>query len=156
MRYHTNCQPYWPKIGWVMAKKRMPIYVIIVNFRDFLAHNSAKYQYFSMRPSLKFARLKFAGQVMWLKFEITPVSKLNKLSTSNFLCMFLVVLTRSTERVNSMTAIILAQGYAQFSVTWLARQISNERTIITEGQGQVHFLFMLSAYAPLYITLKIF
>ena len=35
-----------------MAKKRMPLYGIIGIFRDFLAHISAKYQYFSMRPSL--------------------------------------------------------------------------------------------------------
>ena len=34
-----------------MAKKRMPIYGIIGIFTDFLAHNSAKYQYFSMIPS---------------------------------------------------------------------------------------------------------
>ena len=44
--------------------------------------------------------------------------------------MFLVVLTRNTESIKSIPAIILAQGYVQFSVTWLARQISNERTII--------------------------
>ena len=35
-----------------MAKKRMPIYGIIGIFRDFLAYNLAKYQYFSMRPIL--------------------------------------------------------------------------------------------------------
>ena len=34
-----------------MAKKRMPIYRIISIFRQFLAHNLAKSQYFSMRPS---------------------------------------------------------------------------------------------------------
>ena len=36
-----------------MAKKRMPIlYGIIGIFREFLAHNLAKSQYFSVRPSL--------------------------------------------------------------------------------------------------------
>ena len=36
-----------------MAKKRMPIYYgIIGNFREFLAYNLTKYQYFSMRPIL--------------------------------------------------------------------------------------------------------
>ena len=35
-----------------MAKKRMPLYGIHGIFKDFLTHNLAKYQYFSMRPSL--------------------------------------------------------------------------------------------------------
>ena len=35
-----------------MAKKRKPLYGIIGTFRDFLAHKLAKYQYFSMNPSL--------------------------------------------------------------------------------------------------------
>ena len=41
-----------PKNGRVMAKKLMPIYGIISIFREFLAHNLVKSQYFSMRPSL--------------------------------------------------------------------------------------------------------
>ena len=47
-----KCQPDWSKNGWVMAKKRMPLYEIIYIFRDFLAHHLNKYQYFSMRLSL--------------------------------------------------------------------------------------------------------
>ena len=35
-----------------MTKKRMPLYGIIGTFRDFLTHKLAKYQYFSMKPSL--------------------------------------------------------------------------------------------------------
>ena len=35
-----------------MAKESMPIYGIIGIFKDVLDHSSAKYQYFSMRPSL--------------------------------------------------------------------------------------------------------
>ena len=49
---HKNFQPNWLKNDWVMAKICMPLYGIIGIFRDFLAHISAKYQYFSMRPSL--------------------------------------------------------------------------------------------------------
>ena len=35
-----------------MAEKRMPIYGIRVPWRPILAHNLAKYQYFSMKPLL--------------------------------------------------------------------------------------------------------
>ena len=35
-----------------MSKKRVPIYGIIDIFREFLAHNLAKPQHFSIRPSL--------------------------------------------------------------------------------------------------------
>ena len=42
----------WPK-------KRMTLYGIIGIFRDFLAHNLAKYQHFSIRKSL-FAISQFA------------------------------------------------------------------------------------------------
>ena len=35
-----------------MAEKRMLLYEIIGTFRDFLAHKLAKYQYFSIKPSL--------------------------------------------------------------------------------------------------------
>ena len=46
LNYHKNFQPDYPKNGWVMAKKRMPINGIIGIFREFSAHNSAKYQHF--------------------------------------------------------------------------------------------------------------
>ena len=43
---HKTFQPDWPKNGSVMAEKRKPIYGIIGIFRDFLANDLAKYQYF--------------------------------------------------------------------------------------------------------------
>ena len=52
LSYRKNFQPDWSKIGWVMAKKRMLIYGIIVILRFILAYNLAKYQNFSMRPGL--------------------------------------------------------------------------------------------------------
>ena len=52
LSYQKKCQPDWTKNGWVMTKKRMPIYGIIYILRAILAHNLAKYQNFPMRPSL--------------------------------------------------------------------------------------------------------
>ena len=49
---HKKFQPNWSKNDWVMTKIRMPLYGIIGIFRVFSVHISAKYQYFSMRPSL--------------------------------------------------------------------------------------------------------
>ena len=79
---------------------------------------------------LYFVWLKFARQVMWSKFEITPVLKFSKLPTWNFNYMFLVVLRRNTKTIKSTTNIILALGYFKFLVTCLAQQISNVRTIV--------------------------
>ena len=48
-----------------MAEKRMPIYGIIGIFRDILAYNLAKYQYFLMRLGLfdKYQQITYSLQV---------------------------------------------------------------------------------------------
>ena len=49
LSYQKNFQPDWTKNGRGMAKKRVPIYGIIVILRVILAHNLFKYQHFSIR-----------------------------------------------------------------------------------------------------------
>ena len=50
-----------------MAKKRMPIYGIIGIFREFLAHNLAKSQYFLMT---KFIRLQLLHNILSESFRL--------------------------------------------------------------------------------------
>ena len=49
---HKILSPTGQKMAELWPKIVCPYYGIIVIFRDFLAHNQAKYQYFSMRSSL--------------------------------------------------------------------------------------------------------
>ena len=72
-----------------MAKKRMPVYGIIGVFRDFLAHNLVKCQYFSVIPSLfdKCSQITYSLQVTAQYLLIGPfyIEKPQK----NFFCIVL-------------------------------------------------------------------
>ena len=77
-----------------LVKKRMPIYGIIGIFRDFLAYNNlAKYQYFSMRPSLFdwYYQITYSMQVsakyFLIKYELYS-QKNSKMSQNQlYLCL---------------------------------------------------------------------
>ena len=75
-----------------MAKKRIPKYGLIDILRAILAHNLAKYQYFSMRPGLfeKFHQIPYSMQftfpyiiqichtdMPWLKIVFSKVKGLD-------------------------------------------------------------------------------
>ena len=58
-------------IGQKIAKKCMPIYGIIGIFREVLAHNLAKSQYFSVRPSL----FDYYNQITYYLKSVDFISK---------------------------------------------------------------------------------
>ena len=64
---HKKLQPDWSKNGWEMAEKRMPIFGIIGIFRDFLAYNLAKYQYFF--DETKFIRLVLSKCIFYASYR---------------------------------------------------------------------------------------
>ena len=82
-------QPDWPKNGWVMAKKRMPIYGINGILRPFSAHNLVKYQYFSMKPILFNNYYRLPLYIFWTSFILKYIKMWFLLSKNPQNCIYL-------------------------------------------------------------------